>query len=92
LIEIHANIIKEIIKANQIMKKPYVEWEPVDVVHVAEAYLSLRAIYTKLKEEGKITYRGYQRRKPKGGQVKGPNDAWLHEEMPEEFSERLIQN
>jgi len=92
LIEIHANIKEEIIKADQIMKKPYVVWESVDVVNVADAYLSLRDIYTKLEEEGMIEYRCYQRRKPKGGQVKGPNDAWLHEEMPEEFSERLIQN
>ncbi len=91
MIEIHANIKEEIIKANQIMKKPYVEWEPVDVVHVAEAYLSLRAIYTKLKEEGKITYRGYQRRKLKVKEWKELKDAWLYEEVSVEFREGLMQ-
>ncbi len=92
MIEIHANIKEEIIKADQIMKKPYVEWEPVDVVHVADACLSLRAIYAKLEEEGKITYRCYQIRKPRVKEWKEPNNVWLDEEVPREFRERLIQN
>ncbi len=90
MIEIHANIKEEIIKADQIMKKPYVEWEPVDVVHVADACLSLRAIYAKLKEEGLIEYREYERRKTIVKEWKEPQDAWLYEEVSVEFSGKLM--
>ena len=89
MIEIHRNIKVELAKADQLMTRSYKKWKQTDIMDVAEAYLSLRVLYNQLKEEGLIKYRGYQRRKEKVKEWKEPKDAWLFDEVPKQFKEKL---
>ena len=49
-------LTKEVRAADCVMEKDYKEWELKDVMAVSEAYLSLRAMYGRLKKAGMVEY------------------------------------